>query len=91
MKPIGTGFVAILSHGRAITLMVAPGHHVYIDLQATVAWSREITLDYKMDYQVNFFLGHGSQIMFQMKFEVNKGMSRFVVIQPSGEFYEPYK
>lgn len=55
MKPIGTGFVAILSHGRAITLMVAPGHHVYIDLQATVAWSREITLDYKMDYQVNFF------------------------------------
>jgi hypothetical protein len=50
-----------------------------------------ITLDYKMDYQVKSFLGHGSQNMSQMKFEANKGVSRFVVIQHSGEFYEPYK
>ena len=34
MELTGTGFVAILSHGRGITLVVAHGHHVYTDTQS---------------------------------------------------------
>jgi uncharacterized protein (AIM24 family) len=82
----GQGFVAILTHGKALTLIVAPNYPpVYTDPQATVAWSGDLVPDFKTDVGLKTFLGRGSGESFQMKFDGNRGVSGFVVIQPSEE------
>lgn len=85
VKLQGKGFVAILSHGQPLTLMVAPGYPpVFTDPQATVAWSGELVPDFKSDVGLKTLLGRGSGESFQMKFDGNRGQG-FVVVQPHEE------
>ncbi|KAG0582267.1 hypothetical protein M758_3G050200 [Ceratodon purpureus] len=84
----GQGFVAILTHGKPLTLMVAPGFPpVFTDPQATVAWSGDLTPDFKSDVGLKTLLGRSSGETFQMKFDASKGQG-FVVVQPHEEFSE---
>jgi uncharacterized protein (AIM24 family) len=85
VKLQGQGFVAILSHGQPLTLMVAPGFPpVFTDPQATVAWSGDLTPDFKSDVGLKTLLGRGSGETFQMKFDPSRGQG-FVVVQPHEE------
>lgn len=85
----GKGFVAILSHGQPLTLMVAPGYPpVYTDPQATVAWSGGLTPDFKSDVGLKTLLGRSSGETFQMKFDGSRGQG-FVVVQPHEEIPPP--
>jgi len=85
----GQGFVAILSHGQPLTLIVAPGYPpVFTDPQATVAWSGELVPDFKTDVGLKTFIGRGSGESFQMKFDGSRGQG-FVVVQPHEETPAP--
>lgn len=85
----GHGFVAILTHGQPLTLVVAPGYPpVYTDPQATVAWSGTLVPDFKSDVGLKTLLGRGSGETFQMKFDGSRGQG-FVVVQPYEEFPIP--
>lgn len=81
LKFSGTGYIAILTKGNALTFMVRPGNvPVFTDPDATVAWSGELTPESHTDMH----LGRGSGESFQMKFGANKGtVSGFVMIQAS--------
>lgn len=82
VKLQGQGFVAILSHGQPVTLMVALGFPpVFTDPQATVAWSGELTPDFKTDVGLKTLIGRGSGETFQMKFDPSRGQG-FVIVQP---------
>lgn len=85
IKLSGHGYVAILTHGKPITLLVGPGQPpVYTDPQATVAWSGDLQPDFKTDIQFKTLLGRGSGESFQMKFDGAKGRG-FVLVQPFEE------
>lgn len=85
VKLQGQGFVAILSHGQPLTLMVAPGYPpVFTDPQATVAWSGELVPDFKSDVGFKTLIGRSSGETFQMKFDGSRGQG-FVVVQPHEE------
>jgi uncharacterized protein (AIM24 family) len=85
VKLQGHGFVAILSHGQPLTLMVSPGFPpVFTDPQATVAWSGDLTPDFKSDVGLKTLLGRSSGETFQMKFDASRGQG-FVVVQPYEE------
>ncbi|KAL3688077.1 hypothetical protein R1sor_014386 [Riccia sorocarpa] len=89
VKLSGHGYVAFLSHGKPIALVVGPDQPtVYTDPQATVAWSGELTPDFKTDMQFKTFLGRGSGESFQMKFDGQKGRG-FVLVQPFEELPPP--
>ena len=79
----GTGHVAITTHGEPLTLLVKPGHPVFKDPNATVAWSGNLTPTIKTDISLKTFIGRGSGESFQMKFE-GEGL---VVVQAYEEKY----
>jgi len=89
VKLQGQGFVAILSHGMPLTLMVAPGYPpVFTDPQATVAWSGDLVPDFRSDVGLKTLIGRGSGETFQMKFDGSRGQG-FVVVQPHEEVPAP--
>lgn len=79
----GTGMVAITTHHDPMTLIVKPGNPVCTDPNATVAWSANLTPNFKTDISLKTFFGRGSGESFQMQFEGDG----FVVVQPYEEFY----
>lgn len=83
VKLQGTGKVAITTHFDPLTLIVRPGAPVITDPNATVAWSGNLTPEFKTDISVRTFLGRGSGESIQMEF-TGEG---FVIIQPFEEVY----
>lgn len=79
----GTGKVAITTHFDPLTLLVRPGEAVITDPNATVAWSGNLTPEFKTDINMRTFLGRGSGESIQMQFS-GEG---FVIIQPFEEVY----
>ena len=77
----GTGMLALTSHYEPRTLVVEPGKPVCTDPNATVAWSGNLTPQFKTDTSLRTFIGRASGESFQMLFEG----SGFVVIQPYEE------
>lgn len=77
----GDGLIAITSHYEPLTLMVEPGNPVFTDPGATVAWSGNLSPEFKTDVALKTFIGRGSGESIQMKFE-GQG---FVVVQPCEE------
>lgn len=83
VKLEGTGMIAITTHFDPLTLKVTPGTPVITDPNATVAWSGNLTPDFKTDISLKTFFGRGSGESIQMEF---KG-DGFVVVQPFEEVY----
>ena len=79
----GTGHVAITTHGDPLTLLVKPGHPIFTDPNATVAWSGSLKPEFKTDISLKTLIGRGSGESFQMKFEGDG----WVVVQPYEEKY----
>ena len=77
----GTGMVAITSHYDPLTLRVTPDAPVLTDPNATVAWSGNLTPEFRTDVSMKTFFGRGSGESFQMEFRGNG----FVVVQPYEE------
>ena len=78
----GTGKVAITTHFEPLTLLVKPVKQ-YIPMHATVAWSGNLTPEFKTDISFRTFIGRGSGESIQMAFS-GEG---FVIIQPYEEVY----
>lgn len=74
----GHGSFAVATHGRPITLEVAPGHPVSTDPHATIAWSGDLTPALKLDVTWRSAIGHGGHEPVQMLFDG----AGFVVVQP---------
>lgn len=83
VKLNGSGKVAITTHFDPLTLLVRPGEPVITDPNATVAWSGNLTPEFKTDINLRTFLGRGSGESIQMEF-TGEG---FVIIQPFEEVY----
>jgi uncharacterized protein (AIM24 family) len=83
MRFEGTGMLALTTHFDPLTLEVRPGHPVFTDPNATVAWSASLEPQLHKDMSLKTFLGRGSGESIQMRFEG----SGFVVIQPHEESY----
>lgn len=79
----GTGLIAITSHYEPMTLRVTPGNPVLTDPNATIAWSANLTPQFKSDISFKTFLGRASGETFQMLFEGDG----FVVVQPFEEIH----
>jgi uncharacterized protein (AIM24 family) len=79
----GTGMIAITTHYDPVTLRVTPQMPVKTDPNATVAWSGNLTPEFKTDVSLKTFFGRGSGESFQMLFQGDG----FVVIQPYEEVY----
>jgi uncharacterized protein (AIM24 family) len=79
----GNGKVAITSHYEPLTLLVRPGEPVITDPNATVAWSGNLSPEFRTDISFRTFLGRGSGESIQMEF---KG-DGFVIVQPFEEVY----
>lgn len=77
----GIGMVAIMSHGRPLTLRVTPQDPVCTDPNATIAWSGNLSPEVKMDTSFKALMGRGGGETFQMVFRGDG----FVVIQPFEE------
>lgn len=77
----GSGLLAIMSHGRPLTLRVTPDSPVVTDPNATVAWSGSLQPDLKTDVSLKTLLGRGGGETFQMAFRGDG----FVVVQPFEE------
>ncbi len=83
VKLQGTGKVAITTHFDPLTLIVRPGEPIFTDPNATVAWSGNLTPEFKTDINMRTFLGRGSGESIQMEFAGDG----FVIIQPYEEVY----
>lgn len=81
VKLSGEGMVVITSHYEPLVLMVEPGMPVITDPNATIAWSGNLTPEFKTDISLKTFFGRGSGESIQMQFQ-GEG---FVVIQPFEE------
>ncbi|MCU0717524.1 MAG: AIM24 family protein [Pirellula sp.] len=79
----GSGMLAITSHYDPLTLRVTPELPVFTDPNATIAWSGNLTPEFKTDISFKTFLGRGSGESLQMKFQGDG----FVVVQPYEEIY----
>jgi len=79
----GSGMLAITSHYDPLTLQVSPGLPVFTDPNATIAWSGNLTPEFKTDISLKTFLGRGSGESVQMKFQGDS----FVVVQPYEEVF----
>lgn len=79
----GTGFVAITSHGRPLTLKCSASDPVMTDPNATVAWSGNLQPELKTDISLKTLFGRGGGESFQMQFRGDG----FVVVQPYEEVY----
>jgi len=77
----GSGLVAITSHGDPLTIPVTAKQAVFTDPNATIAWSGNLTPEFKSDVSLKTFFGRGSGESFQMQFQGDG----FVVIQPYEE------
>ena len=77
----GPGMVAICTHYEPLALLVKPGQPVITDPNATIAWSGNLTPEFKTDVSLKTFVGRGSGESIQMKFEGDG----FVVVQPYEE------
>ncbi|MDN7243079.1 AIM24 family protein [Planococcus sp. N028] len=77
----GRGRVAITSHYEPLTLLVRPGESVITDPNATVAWSGNLTPEFRTDVSFRTLVGRGSGESIQMEF---KGEG-FVIVQPVEE------
>ena len=83
VKLSGSGLIAITSHHDPLTLRVRPDRPVMTDPNATVAWSGNLSPEFKTDISVRTFLGRGSGESIQMMFQGDG----FVVVQPKEEVY----
>lgn len=81
VKLTGTGLIAITTHGKPLSLRVAPGHPVVTDPQATVAWSANLYPSIRTDIKLKSLIGRTSGEEFQMEF-IGDG---YVLIQPFEE------
>lgn len=79
----GKGMLALTTHYDPVTLRVTPQQPVFTDPNATVAWSGNLTPEFKTDVSLKTFLGRGSGESLQMVFRGDG----FVVIQPVEEVY----
>lgn len=79
----GTGMVAITTHYDPLTLRVTPNQPVFTDPNATIAWSGNLTPDFRTDVSLKTFFGRGSGESLQMAFQGDG----FVVVQPYEELY----
>ena len=77
----GTGMVAIMSHGKPLTLRCLPGDPLFTDPNATIAWSGNLTPELKTDINLRTLMGRGGGETFQMTFNGDG----FVVVQPFEE------
>lgn len=77
----GSGLVAIMSHGRPLTLRVSSSDPVMTDPNATIAWSGILMPQLKADFGLKTLLRRGGGETFQMVFSGDG----FVVIQPFEE------
>jgi uncharacterized protein (AIM24 family) len=77
----GTGMAAITTHYEPLTLLVQPGQPVVTDPNATVAWSGNLSPEFRTDVSLKTFFGRGSGESIQMLFQ-GEG---FVVVQPYEE------
>ena len=78
----GHGMVAILSHGKPLTLRVTPGEPIFTDPNATIAWSGNLQPQLTVDQSLRSFIGRGGGETYQMVFQGDG----FVVVQPYEEF-----
>ena len=83
VKLSGSGMVAITTHYDPLTLIVKPDQPVVTDPNATVAWSGNLSPEFRTDISLKTFFGRGSGESIQMEFR-GEG---FVVIQPYEEIY----
>ena len=83
VKLQGAGLLAITTHYEPMTLRVIPGQPVFTDPNATIAWSGNLSPQFKTDVSLKTFLGRGSGESMQMMFEGDG----FVVVQPYEEVY----
>jgi uncharacterized protein (AIM24 family) len=83
VKLSGSGMIAITSHFQPMTLRVLPDQPVTTDPNATIAWSGNLTPEFKKDISLKTFFGRGSGESIQMLFQGNG----FVVVQPYEEVY----
>ena len=81
VKVSGSGVVAFCTHGKPLVLPVVPGRPVFTDPQATVAWSGNLTPEFKTDISFKTLIGRTSGESVQMAFKGNG----FVVVQPYEE------
>lgn len=79
----GTGYIALTTFGDPLTLLVKPGHPIYTDPNATVAWSGNLNPQIKTDISLKTLIGRGSGESFQLMFE-GEG---WVIVQPFEESY----
>ena len=77
----GQGMLALLSHGRPLTLRVTGGETVFTDPNATIGWSEHLTPQLRVDSSLKSIFGRGGGETFQMAFQ-GEG---FVVVQPYEE------
>lgn len=78
----GHGMVAVLSHGKPLTLRVTPHEPIYTDPNATIAWSGNLQPQLVMDTSLRSIFGRGGGESYQMVFQGDG----FVVVQPYEEF-----
>jgi uncharacterized protein (AIM24 family) len=79
----GSGMLAITSHYDPLTLRVTPQQPVITDPNATIAWSGNLSPEFKTDISLKTFFGRGSGESLQMLFQGDG----FVVVQPYEEVY----
>lgn len=79
----GSGLIAVTTHYEPITLRVEPGNPVLTDPNATVAWSGNLSPNFRTDLTIGTFLGRSSGEAVQMEFDG----SGFVIIQPYEEVH----
>ncbi len=79
----GNGMLAITSHYDPLTLRVTPQRPVVTDPNATIAWSGNLSPEFKTDVSLKTFFGRGSGESLQMLFQGDG----FVVVQPYEEVY----
>lgn len=74
----GHGSVALVTHGKPLSLRVLPGQPVSTDPHATLAWSATLAPTLKLDVSWRSIVGHGGQEPVQMHFDGDG----FVIVQP---------
>jgi uncharacterized protein (AIM24 family) len=79
----GSGMLAITSHYDPLTLRVTTQQPVITDPNATIAWSGNLSPEFKTDISLKTFFGRGSGESLQMLFQGDG----FVVVQPYEEVY----
>jgi uncharacterized protein (AIM24 family) len=81
LKLSGQGMIAIVTHGSPLTLRCTTQDPIITDPNATVAWSGNLTPEFKTDISFRSLIGRGGGEAFQMVFRGDG----FVVVQPFEE------